>query len=91
MEEKAVRYDSQTLSDYDLQAILNNKNNYTLEQLEDIFSNKENIITILKGGYISFAYKELLNLNIPKLNQIYMSDEVLTFFSKKRRFWRTLS
>ncbi len=66
-----------TFSDYDLCVLLNHKDDYSLEQLECIFSNQENIFAILKGKYIKSTYEMILNLNISKLNQIYMSEEVL--------------
>lgn len=67
-----------TFSDYDLNAILNDKQNYSEEQLKCIFSNKENIFTIINGNYIENTYEMILNLNNPKLNLIYMGEEFLS-------------
>lgn len=66
-------------SDYDLLSILKNKDSYSLEQIEYIFSNKENAFAIINGNYIKYTYELLLNLNISKINQIYMSEEILSF------------
>lgn len=74
-----------SFQDYDLYNILNNKNNYSLEQLEYIFSYKKNILNILNSNYIEDIYKMILNLNIYKLNQIYMSDEIVSFLRKSNK------
>ena len=65
----------------DLSKMLENKNDYSQEQFEIIFSNSENIKTILNSLYLEEMYKNLLNLNILSLNELYMSDE---FVSKLR-------
>lgn len=77
-----------TFSDYDLCVLLNHKDSYSLEQLECIFSNQENIFAILKGKYIKSTYEMILNLNISKLNQIYMSEEVLSFLRSSNKLDR---
>ena len=68
-----------TYSDYDLNLILDDKDSYSIEQIERIFSNKENIITILNTNNLEIIYKKILNLNNKKLNTIYMSDEIQKF------------
>ena len=68
-----------TYSDYDLNLILDDKDSYSIEQIERIFNNKENIITILNTNNLEIIYKKILNLNNKKLNTIYMSDEIQTF------------
>ena len=68
-------------SAYDLANMLENKNDYSEEQFEIIFSNPTNISIIFNSGQLQEIYKNLLNLNILNINNIYMSDE---FISKLR-------
>ena len=79
MNKDRIDIKSPTFSDYDLYDILDNKDNYSLEQLEYIFSNRENIFSILNGNFLENTYKMILSLNIPKLNQIYMGEDILSF------------
>lgn len=65
-------------SGYDLWSLLNNKECYSLEQLENILSVKENILEILKGDFLESTYKMIFDLNIPSLKEIYMSEEILS-------------
>ena len=64
--------------DYDLLLILQNKNEYSEEQLENIFNNPKNILTIANSKILDELYKMLLNLNNKKLNKIYTSNTFLT-------------
>ena len=65
-------------SAYDLANMLENKNDYSEEQFEIIFSNPTNISIIFNGGHLQEIYKNLLNLNILNINNIYMSDEFIS-------------
>lgn len=80
-----INIKNDTFSEYDLYVVLNDKDSYSLERLECIFSNQENILAILKGKYIKSTYEMILNLNISKLNRIYMSEEVLSFLRKSNK------
>lgn len=83
-----------TFSDSELYAILKNKESYSKEQLEYVFSNKENIHAILNSEYIDLLYEDILNLNISKLNKIYMSEEVLNVLrnlNKLDKIYKTIS
>jgi len=71
--------------DYDLYNIIKMKKNYSIEQIKFIFSNKENVFTILKGNYMQKTYNMILNLNIPTLNNIYMSEESLSILRNLNR------
>lgn len=83
-----VNFSDYVFSSYDLSVLLKHKDSYSLEQLERIFSNQENIFAILNGKYIESTYEMILNLNISKLNQIYMSEEVLSFLRNSNKLGR---
>lgn len=77
--------------DDDLTKIIEDKDAYSLEQLEIIFSNPVNWLTILKSYHLNKLYQTILNWNNQKLNQLYMGNETLTTLRKLNRLDRVYS
>lgn len=77
--------------DDDLTKIIEDKDAYSLEQLEIIFSNPVNWLTILKSYHSNKLYQTILNWNNQKLNQLYMGNDTLTTLRKLNRLDRVYS
>lgn len=71
--------------DDDLLRMIENRNSYSAEQLETIFSNRDNILTIVKSSLLDDIYVEIINSKNEKLFELYTGDEFINVLIRNNR------
>ena len=71
--------------DDDLLRMIENRNSYSAEQLETIFSNRDNMLTIVKSSFLDDIYVEIINSKNEKLFELYTGDEFINILIRNNR------